>query len=266
MQSLTVKVHWAANAKAVRGLFLRYARPMRTYGKPTPNLAKPVLHLAGLFALLAQPVSAPAQAPAKAPALTSQSREDLRCAAAFAIVALEQSGGEGPAGWPPLALRGKRFFADAGETAMKQGGLTREQVRDVIAGEVQALQTATDPDAALAALAKPCSARLDATVAPLVTPDLKQCAAILDLAYEEVHAREGMSAPARDLKTLASVLASREREALIAMGRTGDEADRTLSDAREAIRAEAGDDQGGVDKYDIAKCYELAKPQEKSHY
>jgi hypothetical protein len=262
VQSLTVKVHRAANAKAVRGLFLRYARPMRTYGKPTPDLAKPALHLAAPFLLMLQPVPALAQAPT-APLQTG---EDLRCAAAFAIVALEQSGGEGPAGWPPLALRGKRFFADAGETAMKQGGLTREQVRDLIAGEVQALQTAADPDAALAALAKPCTARLDATVPPLVTPDLKQCAAILDLAYEEVHAREGMSGPARDLKTLASVLASREREALIAMGKSGDEADRTLSDAREAIRAEATDDQGGVDKYDIAHCYELAKPQEKSHY
>lgn len=212
--------------------------------------------------LLIQPVPSLAQTPELSP----QTTEDLRCAAAFAVVALEQSGGEGPDGWPPLALRGKRFFADAGERAMKEGALSREQVRDRIAAQVQALQTASDPDAALAALVKPCSARLDATVAPLVTPDLKQCAAILDLAYDEVHAREGMSAPAQDLKTLASVLAAREREALLAMGKSGDEADRTLSDAREAIRAEAGDGQGGVDKYDIAHCYELAKPQEKSHY
>lgn len=211
----------------------------------------------------------PAQAGAQAlaaPQLTAQGRDDLRCAAAFAIVALEQSGGDALEGWPPLALRGKTFFADTGERAMKEGALTREQVRDLIAVQVQALQTAPDPDKALSALAKPCLARLDATVPPLVAPTLKQCAAILGLAYSEVHAREGMSTSAQDLKTLESVLSSREREAIIAAGGSGDDADRTLAEAREAMAAEAGDGKGGVDKYDIARCYEFARPQEKSHY
>lgn len=211
----------------------------------------------------------PAQAGAQAlaaPQLTAQGRDDLRCAAAFAIVALEQSGGDALEGWPPLALRGKTFFADTGERAMKEGSLTREQVRDLIAVQVQALQTAPDPDKALSALAKPCLARLDATVPPLVAPTLKQCAAILGLAYSEVHAREGMSTSAQDLKTLESVLSSREREAIIAAGGSGDDADRTLAEAREAMTAEAADGKGGVDKYDIARCYEFAKPQEKSHY
>lgn len=211
----------------------------------------------------------PAQAGAQAlaaPQLTAQGRDDLRCAAAFAIVALEQSGGDALEGWPPLAVRGKTFFADTGERAMKEGALTREQVRDLIAAQVQALQTAPDPDKALSALAKPCLARLDATVPPLVAPTLKQCAAILGLAYSEVHAREGMSTSAQDLKTLESVLSSREREAIIAAGGSGDDADRTLAEAREAMAAEAADGKGGVDKYDIARCYEFAKPQEKSHY
>ncbi|MBF9151314.1 hypothetical protein [Novosphingobium jiangmenense] len=210
---------------------------------------------------------AQAQTPAQsAPKLTAQTRDDLRCSAAFAIVALEQSDGDALEGWPQLAVRGRTFFADSGERAMKEGALSREQVRDLIGREVQALQTAPDPDKALAALAKPCVARLDATVPPLVTPTLKQCAAILGLAYAEVHAREGMSASAQDLKTLESVLSSREREALIAAGSSGDDADRTLSEAREAMAVEAADGKGGVDKYDIAHCYELAKPQEKSHY
>jgi hypothetical protein len=199
------------------------------------------------------------------PQLSSQTRDDLRCSAAFAVVALEQSGGDALDGWPPLAVRGKRFFADTGEHAMKEGALSREQVRDLIVAQVQALQTSPDPDKALAALAKPCTARLDATVPPLVTPDLRQCAAILGLAYAEVHAREGMSASAQDLKTLESVLSSREREAVLAAGGSGDDADRTLAEAREVMAAEAKGD-GGVDRYDIAHCYELAKPQEKSHY
>lgn len=200
------------------------------------------------------------------PHLSEDHRATLRCAAAFAIVATVQAGGDALAGWPPLSVRGKRFFADAGVMVMREDGLDRAAVRDLIAGEVRALQSAADPDAALAALAKPCTTRLDAAVPPLVIPGLGQCAAIMTLAYDEIHAREGLSAAARDLKTLASVLSAREREALIAMGKTGGEADRALAETREAMAAEAGDGQGGIDKYEVAHCYELAKPDEKTHY
>lgn len=258
MQSLTVKVTWAVNSKSVRGPFFRYVPAM-----PLPLRVTALLARVALLPLTVGFVPAQAQT---APQLTAQSRDDLRCSAAFAIVALEQSGGDALVGWPSLALRGKTFFANSAERAMKEGALSRDQVRDLIGAQVQALQTAPDPDKALAALAKPCVARLDATIPPLVTPTLKQCAAILGLAYAEVHAREGMSASAQDLKTLESVLSSREREAVIAAGSSSDDADRTLSEAREAMMAEAGDGKGGVDKYDIAHCYELARPQEKSHY
>lgn len=226
--------------------------------------------LAPALLLFAQPVAGLAQkADQSVPAasmLTADHRAALRCAAAFAIVATAQSSGEALPGWPPLTVRGKRYFADTGLAVMKDAGLGREAVRDLIADDVRALQVAADPDAALAALAKPCSARLDATVPPLASPDLKQCAAIMALAYEDLYAREGLSPAARDIRTLASVLASREREALIALGRTGDEADRTLAQARAAMVAEAEDGKGGIDKYDIAHCYELAKPTEKTHY
>ncbi|WP_054106968.1 hypothetical protein [Novosphingobium sp. AAP83] len=198
--------------------------------------------------------------------LSEDHRAALRCAAAFAIVATVQSGGESLAGWPPLSVRGKRFFADAGVAVMREAGIDRAAVRDLIAGEVRALQTAAEPDAALAALAKPCTVRLDAAVSPLVTPGLRQCAAIMTLAYDEIYAREGLSAAARDLKTLASVLSAREREALIAAGKTGGEADRAMAETREAIAAEAGDGKGGIDKYEVAHCYTLAKPDEKTHY
>lgn len=209
--------------------------------------------------------TAPLQAAAP-PQLTQEHRAALRCSAAFAIVASEQSGGDALQGWPPLASRGKVFFADTGERVMAEAALSREAVRDLISGEVRALQTAKDPDAALAALARPCVALLDAAVAPLIVPDLKQCAAILGLAYDEVHTREGLSPAAQDLRTLASVLSAREREAVIATGRSGDEADRTLAQAREAMATEASDAKGGVGKYDISHCYDLAKPDEKTHY
>lgn len=179
---------------------------------------------------------------------------------------MEQAGGDALAGWPLLAVRGKRFFADAGQKAMAEGALTREQVRELITADVTALQSAPDPDQALAALAKPCVARLDETVAPLATPNLKQCAAIFDLAYDEVHGRQGMTPAAQDLKTLASVLAAREREALIAAGGTGDDADRALAEARTAMSVMDPDGTAQAEKYDLAHCYDLAKPAEKSHY
>jgi len=113
---------------------------------------------------------------------------------------------------------------------------------------------------------KPCLPRLDAESPPLKEPTLLQCSAILSLAYEEVHAREGLSPAAQDMKTLASVLSSREHEALVAAGKTGDEADAALAMAHDAMLKEALDDAGGVEKYDIAHCYDLAKPSEKSHY
>lgn len=195
------------------------------------------------------------------PTLTEVQRTDLRCSAAFAIVAMEQAGGDALPGWPPLALRGKSFFADTGERVMREVGLARDAVRALIAAEVQALQAAPDPDAALAALAEPCVARLDATVPPLKQPDLAQCAAILDMAYEEIHAREGMSAAARDMKTLAMVLADRQRKSVTTNGGSNDAANRALTKARSAMAA-----QGAVDQFDIAHCYDLAKPDEKSHY
>lgn len=202
--------------------------------------------------------------------LTPDHRASLRCAAAFAIVATEQAGGDALPGWPLLAVRGKRFFTDTGVAVMQEAGLDRAAVQGLIAVDVQALQTSADPDAALLALAKPCLIRLDATIAPLVTPSLNQCAAILALAYEEVYARDGLTPAARDLKTLASVLAAREREALIALGKTNGEADRVLAETREAIIAEAGQGTGagtgGIEKYEIAHCYTLAKPDEKTHY
>lgn len=229
---------------------------------------RPIVSIPLLMVLLLAVAPAHAAAP-QAPDLSRLSadhRTALRCAAAFAIVATEQSGGDALPDWPPLSVRGKRYFADTGALVMKEAGLDQDAVRDLITSEVRSLQTAGDPDAALSALAKPCVTRLDTAVPPLATPDLKQCAAIMGLAYDELHAREGMTPAARDLKTLASVLSAREREALMALGRSGDDADRVLTQTREALVAEATDGTGGIDKYEIAHCYDLARPDEKTHY
>lgn len=204
--------------------------------------------------------------------LTMEHRAALKCAAVFAIVASEQQRGlDSALGWPPLAWRGKEYFVRTSARVMDEAALTREQVRDLLVADVAALQKqandSKDPDGTIAPLVKPCLTLLDAEVAPLVKPTLVQCSAILAIAYEAVHTREGMSATAKDLDTLATVLADRARKQFIAEGKSGNEADRALGEARDAMLNEAaGGDGGGTDKYDISVCYDLAKPDPKTHY
>ena len=197
-------------------------------------------------------------------------RAELHCAAAFAIAASEQARGSAAAlALPPLAVRGKRYFADVGERAVRTGGMTQDAVRDVLTAELAEMQrraAAADPEKELTAEVKPCLARLDAAVPPLQVPDLAQCAAILGLAYDEEHARDSQSPASRDLQTLAQVLASRARTAFIAGGASGDGADAALQQARDAMRSEVQNRPGGVDDYAIAHCYDLAAPDAKSHY
>lgn len=222
--------------------------------------------IAAAFSLVAAAPPPPVPAPDLS-RLTEVHRRDLQCAATLALAASAQAQGDDAAvAFPPLAARGKRYFADVGTRVSGEAGLTAEQVRDLLSADVIALQKAADPDTALAAALKPCLARLDAEVPPLKTPDLLKCSAILGLAYEEIHAREGLSPAAQDMKTLASVLSAREHEALVAAGKSGDEADAALALAHDAMISEALDGEGGVEKYDIAHCYDLAKPDPKSHY
>lgn len=218
-------------------------------------------------ALAAAPPAALAAPPARAP--SAETDASLGCAAAFAVAATEQRRGERAAlALPPLAVRGKEYFVRVSAKAMDETGLNREQVRALLGAHVAKLQAgaANDPDGAMTAVVTPCLARLDAEVPPLPRPSLAQCTAMLSLAYEEVHAREGLSASARDLKTLAAVLESRQREVLTAEGVTGNAADRRLAETHDAMLKEALETPAGVEKYDLQTCYELAKPKEGGHY
>lgn len=223
---------------------------------------------------LVLPSSLVAQVPAPAAdlsRLTAEHRAMLECAAVFAVVASEQEASAEPAlRFPPLAYRGREYFVLSSTQVMNDAGLSREAVRDLLTADVAALQQqakAGDPDAVVAAAMAPCLPRLDAAVAPLVTPDLLQCSAILQVAYEDLHGREGMTPRAQDLATLASVLTSREREALVAKGLSGDRADQTIAEAHDKLLAETFSPGGvGAEKYDIAHCYDLAKPDPKNHY
>jgi hypothetical protein len=230
-----------------------------------------VLAWSAAAALLATAATAFAQ-PAKPslPVLDAEGRAALTCAAAFAIVASEQQRGERAAlAFPPLAVRGKEFFVRFGARTMDATGASREAVRALLEGEVARLQrqalAAGDADATVAATIPPCLPRLDAEVPPLPKPSLAQCAAILALAYDEVHAREGLSPAARDLKVLANVLESRERKALAEQGLAGSAADRRIAETHEAMLRQAST-SGGVETYDLQTCYDLAQPEKGSHY
>lgn len=219
------------------------------------------------------PPPAPAPSPPDLSKLTSEHRAALKCSAAFAIVASEQQRGlDSALAWPPLAFRGKEYFVRSSARVMDEAGLTQEQVRDLLVADVAALQqqaTRTgDPDGTVNAVMKPCLSLLDAEVPPLERPSLVQCSAILAIAYEAVHSREGMSPTAKDLDTLSTVLADRARKQLLAEGKSGNDADRALGEARDAMLNDAanGASTGGADKYDIAACYDLAKPDPKTHY
>jgi hypothetical protein len=228
-----------------------------------------------LAALTASALLLAAAEPAAPPALPKLDAEQsaaLGCAATFAVVASEQARGVKSAyDWPPLRARGREYFVRVGARTMDQTGATREQVRAWLEADVAGLQqrakASGDPDSVLAAAVRPCLARLDAEVPPLPAPSLAQCAAIMTLAYEEVYAREGLAgAEARDLKTLATVLESRQRKALQAQGLSGEESDRRVAEMHDAMLKEAMEAGPGVEKYDLQTCYELAKPEADKHY
>ena len=232
----------------------------------------PILRLLALFpAMLALPVAALAQqagAPSR-PALSAENRAAVRCSAAFAIVAGEQErGAAGVAAYPPLAWRGREYMVATGE-ALIAAGWTQAQVSAAMNEAAAAIQHEAvakgDAEGVLGAIMPPCLSLLDAQVPPLTLPNLPQCAAILRLSYDEVHAAEGLTDRAKDLLTLASVLESRARRELAGQGRSDAEADAVLDIERDSVTKVAAQ-PGGVQRYDIATCFELAKPEEKKHY
>jgi hypothetical protein len=225
--------------------------------------------LAASALLLAAAEPAP---PPQLPKLEPEQSAALACAATFAVVASEQARGVRSAyDWPPLRARGREYFVRVGARTMDQAGISRDQVRALLEADVARLQqqakASGDPDAVLAAAVRPCLPRLDAEVPPLPPPNLAPCTAIMTLAFEEVYAREGLAgAESRDLKTLATVLESRQRKALQAQGLSGEESDRRIAEAHDAMLKEAMEAGPGVEKYDLQACYEFAKPDEQTHY
>lgn len=218
------------------------------------------------FLMLA--VSQPAASPPVP--LDQMQRRDLSCVAVLAIIASEQERGiESALDYPLLSERGATYAGLVGERIMDETGRSKEQVREDILAAVKDQQAmavaAADPEELLRSEMATCLPLLDAAVPPKPKPDLTQCAGMLQLAYEEVHNREGLSKTAQDLKTLAAVLDSRARDQMRAEGLSGQESDILLTQSREAMLAEAKqkESQGQGSDLDFDHCFKLAAPEQK---
>ncbi|MEW5998835.1 MAG: hypothetical protein AB1729_08595 [Pseudomonadota bacterium] len=228
-----------------------------------------MIHLAALlFAAQAAP------APVAPPALTQTQRDDLTCAAAFAIIASEQERGVTSAlAYPTMVTRGRTYFVNTAERIVTETASSDAAIGAALTQIVQQLQSdaakSNDPAGVVDAIMIPCLEKLDAAVPVPPPPSMLQCAVYVQLAYEEVKGREGDSNTARDLKTLASVLESRARDEMRDAGLSGNEADAKLIETREAAIAKEkarnpGDDAQAADgDIDFEACFNMAKPAEK---
>lgn len=187
---------------------------------------------------------------AAATALSPQSAQDVRCVALLGIVAYKQGRDSKWRDMPPVKADGERFAGVVGERVMKETGKTRDAVKELILADVAALQKSKN-------LARgevdSCIARI-AVVAPASPPpELPRCAAIVLVAAENVKAREGLSKGAKDLATLASILAYRARVEGVAAGKT----EAQVADAIAAERA-AAIKAGSTDEGELQSCADLA--------
>ncbi len=213
-----------------------------------------------IASLIAVNVPAPIIGPLP-PMLTVDQAARLRCVAALAIIANEQSRGVG--GWEDvqnLAGKGAKFASLVGEGLVKDAGRTREMVRSDLFAAVAALQkqgaSSDQPESVLRDLVQPCVAMMEEALPP---PSLPVCAAMLSLAYDEVYKREGLSKTAKDLATFAAVLNSRAREEMRADGKSETESDVAIGLAKATLKAEAKRNRSN-EGLDFETCFERARP------
>jgi len=184
-------------------------------------------------------------------ALSPQSTQDIRCVAVLGIVANDQK--REATEWadlPAVGHEGERFAGIVGERTMAETGRSREAVKDLILADVATFQKSKSiPRADVEA----CMKRMAIVAPPPLPPTLPRCAAVMALAAEGLKAREGLTTGAKDLATLASVLAYRARAEGAGAGKS--EAQVAEQIAIERVTASKA---GGADDEQIQGCAELA--------
>lgn len=200
---------------------------------------------------------------------TPAEAEQLRCVAALAIVAHEQTR---PAGdYPdvePVATSGARFAEVSGQSIVKASGQSREAVRDRIVGEVAAFQKAYPGDATIPdETITGCIALANRVAPPPPPPDIVHCAALIGLAQTEMQRREGMSPTTSKLAVYAALLTGQARDKLRADGKTQNESDVILGTTRDALLDVTARKQaaGLSAEQDFEACFALANPPKEPH-
>jgi len=197
---------------------------------------------------------------------TPDQAKRVQCVAQLSIIAAQQQGGVASAlAYPPLADDGARFAQMVGERLMAESRRTKEQVRDAFVAGVAAEQKRAAAGGGAREIPRgdvvACIAMMEKIAPAPPPPSLPQCAAMVKIAYEEVHEREGLSSGAKDLATIAAVLDARARDQLLASGKSREETGKVMADtraeiAREAARRAADEVSAGLD---FQACFDMAK-------
>ncbi len=178
--------------------------------------------------------------------ITPVHTHDMRCAAAFAVVAARQAGGDPAAlALPPLGLRGRVYMGKVGERVAREAGLPGDAVHDVLASAAQKL----GPQGALA-VAGPCLAELDAAVPRRPAPGPIDCFAILDAYARVLTGRDPASPLGATLRSEAAALAPTAHDPAT---------DRLVDAARARVRDALTGGDGTIDADDFAACRARAR-------
>jgi hypothetical protein len=207
-----------------------------------------------LFPVLCALLLGATMQPAVADPLTEHQSHDLRCAAAFAVVALAQTRGDAAAlALPPLGIRGKRYLGLVGEQVAAQTGQTGEAVRDLLAAAAKSVAHDGAP-----AVARACLADLDGRVPPRPAPDAVACLALLGVYADVLGSREADSALGRTLAREAATLAPAAHRLLALRGLDAAGEAAAIEQARAHVRGALSGGPAVIDADDYALCRRLA--------
>lgn len=206
-------------------------------------------------------------APAVARGFTSEETQDLRCVAAFALVAYDQQrGAPGWEGLPDLTVRGAHFTDVVRARLAKASGQGDDAIKSAVQKQIGLLQeeavAAKDPQAMTQPLVHDCMARADRIDPPPAEPSMVRCAALSAVAYQDLRARDGQSDATTAMAMLAAVLESEARKELRAASKSGPESDAALGLEREAIASTRLDDSERVNRNgeELRLCMGMVKP------
>jgi hypothetical protein len=198
---------------------------------------------------------------------TAGERQELRCVAAFALVAYDQQrGAPGWDGLPDLTVRGAHFSDVVRARLAKGRGHDDEAIKAAVRNQISQLQAeaiaAENPQAITHDVVHDCLALADRIDPPPAEPTMLRCAALSAVAYQDLQARDGQSEATTAMAMLAAVLESEARKELRAASKSGPESDAALGLEREAIAATRPDDSARVNRNgeELRLCMGMVKP------